>query len=142
MNTKPILFFDGKCPLCRSIVHFLLKQDKNKAFFFAPLQGETAKNILEEDEYLNLRTVILYENHHRYIKSDAVLEVFKRLGPPLSFLSYFSFLPKNFRDFIYQIIAKYRYRVFGELSLEDSNSIGQRHYPNKAGIFKNERILN
>jgi len=29
-------------------------------------------------------------------------------------LSYFKFMPKNIRDFLYRLVAKYRYRIFGK----------------------------
>lgn len=113
-DKHPIVFFDGVCPLCNSFVKFLLKRDKKGIFFVSPLQGESAKLVLSKSEIENLNTVVLYHSGKKWIKSDAVLEIFKRLGWPWRLLSFFTFLPKNFRDWVYQIVAKYRYRLFGK----------------------------
>jgi predicted DCC family thiol-disulfide oxidoreductase YuxK len=43
----------------------------------------------------------------------AVFKVASFLKPPMSFLRYFSFLSLFFMDFLYDLLAKYRYRLFG-----------------------------
>ena len=45
-QTRPILFFDGVCGLCNRFVDLMLKADSRDRFRYAPLQGETALNIL------------------------------------------------------------------------------------------------
>ncbi len=40
---QPILFFDGVCGLCNRTVDFVLQEDRDRRFLFAPLQGETFK---------------------------------------------------------------------------------------------------
>lgn len=114
LDRIPIVFFDGVCPLCASFIQFLFKVDHKGIFFASPLQGETAPGFLAQDEIQNLRTIVLHVDGKKYIKSDAVLEIFRRLGMPWRILSYFSFLPKNLRDFLYQIVSKYRYKLFGK----------------------------
>jgi len=47
LNQHPIIFFDGVCGICNKFVDIILKSDKNEIFFFAPIQGETAKRILQ-----------------------------------------------------------------------------------------------
>lgn len=111
---RSIVFFDGACPLCNSFVNFMFKIDKKGVFHAAPLQGETAKRLLSLEETQNLKTIVLYEREKKLYKSDAVLAIFKQTGPPWSLLCAFSFLPKNFRDFIYQIVARNRYKLFGK----------------------------
>lgn len=112
-NRAPILFYDGMCPLCGMFVRFLRKIDKRRLFLVSPLQGHAARSQLAEEQVRSLKTVVLKDGEKQWVKSDAVLEIFRRIGPPWSLLAFFSFLPKNLRDFIYQITAKYRYNVFG-----------------------------
>jgi len=48
-HRKPILFFDGVCGLCNRFVDFMLRADSQDLFRYAPLQGETARRLLEMD---------------------------------------------------------------------------------------------
>jgi len=107
---KPIVFFDGECGLCDSFISFLFKHDKDQYFLAAPLQGESAKHYLSKNSQGKLSTVILFEEGKEYVKSDAVLRIFKRLGPPWSIVSLFAFIPKAIRDMIYDLVAANRHR--------------------------------
>jgi predicted DCC family thiol-disulfide oxidoreductase YuxK len=57
--------------------------------------------------------VLLITSEGVYSKSDAVLEMARRLGSPWALLYAFRILPHGFRDAVYDLIAKYRYRIFG-----------------------------
>lgn len=114
---KNILFFDGVCNLCNASVQFVIKREKNSSLSFAPLQGETAKEILKDKkDYIdNLSSLILYKNNKIYDKSTAALLVakdLKALWPLVYYL--FIWWPKPIRDAIYSWIAKNRYKWFGK----------------------------
>ena len=49
-HRQPILFFDGVCGLCNRFVDFMLRTDSQHLFRYAPLQGETARRLLEMDD--------------------------------------------------------------------------------------------
>ena len=49
-RSQPILFFDGVCGLCNRFVDFMLRTDRHYRFRYAPLQGETARRLLEMDD--------------------------------------------------------------------------------------------
>src|SRR5207247_9951781 len=42
----PIIFFDGVCAMCNRFVDLILRADRREVFRFAPLQGETARELL------------------------------------------------------------------------------------------------
>src|SRR2546430_17318441 len=42
----PIIFFDGVCAMCNRFVDLVLRADRRDVFRFAPLQGETARELL------------------------------------------------------------------------------------------------
>src|SRR5688500_5250938 len=82
----PIILFDGVCGLCDRFVAWVLKADKKALFRFSALQGETAGQILAQHQrnVERLKTVVLVLNagtpeERLLIKSDAVLEVWRRL---------------------------------------------------------------
>ena len=111
---KPIIFFDGDCALCDSFVGFVLKADKLQTFYFAPLQGETAKKYLANQPLANVDSVILVESSQTLIKSDAVLAIASKLGLPWSILQIFKIIPKALRDWFYDLVAKNRIKLFGK----------------------------
>lgn len=114
MSEKPIVFFDGVCGLCNTMVDFFIQKDKKRKLLFAPMQGETAKGILTEMEIENLNSFVLYENGVKYYRSDAALKIFRYLGSGWRLLSYLSVLPNFLRDAVYKIIALNRYKWFGK----------------------------
>ncbi len=112
---KPILFFDGVCGLCNSSVDFAIARDKKSRLLFSPLQGETAKQLLSEDQIQNIATVIYRtaDGKHVYQRSAAVVRLLWQLGFPWSFCGWVLwFIPLPIRNLGYRIIAGLRYRLF------------------------------
>ena len=114
---KNLILFDGVCNLCNHSVQFIIKRDKQNLFLFTPLQGETAKPILE---YYNIDTreidsIILYQpNNGVTFKSTAALKIASKLGFPINVMVGFLIIPTFIRNWVYDIIAKYRYKWFGK----------------------------
>lgn len=113
MKERKIIFFDGHCNLCNGFIDFVIKRDKNKKFYFASLQGQKAKEVLEEEAISELSTVVLYDNGKTFKKSQAVFKVFEDISGVWFALGIFKFLPTTITDFFYTLIAKNRYVLFG-----------------------------
>ncbi len=115
-NKKNFILFDGVCNLCNTSVQFVLKHDKKQHFLFASLQSDAAAKLLLQFNFdiSKLDSIVLIEGDKVYEKSTAVLRIAKKLNPIWNLFYYFIFLPKGFRDFVYEIVAKYRYRWFGK----------------------------
>ena len=114
-SSHPILLFDGVCNLCNQSVQFIINRDQAGLFHFAALQSEVGKTLLQKHNLSpdNIDTVVLVVGDKAYTRSSAALQVLRHLGLPWSLLSVFLILPKGFRDFVYNYIAKNRYRWFG-----------------------------
>jgi predicted DCC family thiol-disulfide oxidoreductase YuxK len=110
---NPIIFFDGVCNLCNSSVNFVIDKDPNNKFKFAPLQSQFAKETIPET-YRSIDSIILMKNGVFYTKSDAALHIAKDLKGIVRYLWYYIFIPKFIRDWVYDLIAKSRYNVFGK----------------------------
>jgi predicted DCC family thiol-disulfide oxidoreductase YuxK len=110
MKKEPILFFDGHCHLCQGSVQFILKREKEAQFYFSPLQSELAQEILPEGLPDSL---IVYEKGKIRIKSDAALYMAFACRFPWPLFNIFRIIPVPIRDFIYDLIARNRYRWFG-----------------------------
>jgi predicted DCC family thiol-disulfide oxidoreductase YuxK len=109
-----IVFFDGICILCNNSVRLLLKADKKKCLYFSPLQGKYIQSLrLTQD----LKSIIFYDNSKIYYKSTAILKLCTRLGGFYRFMGIFYIFPPFVRDFMYDIVAKYRYKVFGKIEV-------------------------
>ncbi|MBT2725090.1 thiol-disulfide oxidoreductase DCC family protein [Bacillus sp. ISL-46] len=110
-----IILFDGVCNLCNNSVKFIIKRDTSGYFKFASLQGETGQRLLKKHSLnYDLNSFVLIEMEKVYIKSSAALRVCSKLGGAWRILSIFRFLPPLFRDFLYDIVAKNRYKWFGK----------------------------
>ncbi|AOW19466.1 thiol-disulfide oxidoreductase DCC family protein [Urechidicola croceus] len=113
---QPLLFFDGVCNLCNSSVQYIIKHDKNNQFTFASLQSDAVKNILLQFEETNskLDSILLIHNDKIYSKSSAILRVAKILGGFHKMAYFFIVIPKPLRNWMYDFIAKNRYKWFGQ----------------------------
>ncbi|PQL91835.1 thiol-disulfide oxidoreductase DCC family protein [Apibacter sp. wkB309] len=112
-----IVLFDGVCNLCNSTVQFIIKRDTHNQFKFSSLQSEYGQNFLKERNLASndFKSIILYEPEVAYYtKSTAALKIAQNLGFPYSLLSVFLLIPSFIRDWIYSLISKYRYHLFGK----------------------------
>lgn len=113
---KPVILFDGVCNLCNGAVQFVVKRDKKKMFRFASLQSESGQELLNK---FNLPTddfgsFVLITGDNYLIKSSAALNVLKGLGGLWQMFYAFIIVPKPLRDFVYDLVAKSRYKIFGQ----------------------------
>ncbi|MCL4143046.1 UNVERIFIED_CONTAM: hypothetical protein GTU68_057901 [Idotea baltica] len=107
-----VVLFDGVCNLCNGFVNFIIDHDKENKFKFASLQSDFAKKLIDQ-RFSDLSTVVFYDGDKFYQKSEAVLEIAKKL-PILRWVAFFAIIPKFIRDGIYMFVSKNRYRVFGK----------------------------
>ncbi|QCD67117.1 DUF393 domain-containing protein [Halomicrobium sp. ZPS1] len=111
----PVLLFDGVCNLCNAAVRFVVRFDAAGTFQFAPLQSEIGQALLERHD-LSTETfdsVVLIEDGEVATKSTAALRVARRLDGPWPLLYPAIALPAGVLDRAYDVVAAYRYRVFG-----------------------------
>ncbi|MFZ0773747.1 MAG: DCC1-like thiol-disulfide oxidoreductase family protein [Candidatus Sulfotelmatobacter sp.] len=121
--SHPIVLYDGVCGFCNRFVQFILRRDHNAIFRFASLQGALASGVLARHGLSpsDLDTVYVVVNLDSQgpnelvlSRSDAVLFVLKQLGAVCSSAALLlQLLPKFFRDFAYNAVARHRYRIFG-----------------------------
>ena len=116
-KNKQLILFDGVCNLCNASVQYVIKHDKNNVFMFAPLQGETGQLIIEKYQIDTAKTdsILLYtEGKGIVYKSTAALKIARKLGFPRNLLQVFLVIPPIFRNWVYDYVAKNRYKWFGK----------------------------
>ena len=114
---KKIILFDGICNLCNDSVLKVIQNDKKNVFLFASLQSNIGKEIIAHLGIdINLiDSIILYEPGVSYdIKSTAALKIMKEFKGIWLLTQVFMVLPENFRNVVYNFIAKNRYKWFGK----------------------------
>ena len=109
-----IVFFDGVCNLCQGSVRYLIKHDKKGVLKFASLQGNYAKDFVNETEIQSMQSIMFFDGKMLYKKSTAVLKLSRLLGGWHQLLLLGYILPRFIRDRLYNIVAKNRYRWFGK----------------------------
>jgi len=117
----PILLYDGVCGLCNRFVQFTLHHDRRATFRFAALQSPLASQILARHSVSpsDLDTVYVVLNPSQpdeslLARSDAVLFVLHQFGGlwrPAALA--FRLVPRALRNWVYRLVARNRYQLFG-----------------------------
>ena len=115
-----LLLYDGVCGMCDGLIQFVLRRDK-RVFDFAALQSPAAHAALARfggnaDVLTTMYVVVDYRGAAPALlaKSRAALFVMARLGGPWRAGALLGVLPTSLLDYLYDIVARYRYRVFGQ----------------------------
>lgn len=114
---KKLILFDGVCNLCNSSVKYVIRHDKNNIFMFAALQSHAGKKIMEAHQIDPKITdsILLYSPKKGIsYKSTAALKIAYYLGFPNSLMSVFLIVPACVRNWVYDYVAKNRYKWFGK----------------------------
>lgn len=117
-SNKILVGFDGVCNLCNSFVDFLIQRDAQDKFRFFSLQSEWAGRHLPAEvlsgEPGELDSVVVLYQGRFYRKSRAALLVLTQLGGVYRLLFCFRYLPVGLTDAVYNMIARNRYKWFGQ----------------------------
>lgn len=116
------VFFDGLCGFCDREVQWLLARDVDQRLHYAPLQGETAaaiRNRIPGSIPHELETMVLVERDGDGLRfsyrSDAALRILAISGASRRALRILRLMPRVLRELGYRVIARIRYRVWGQL---------------------------
>lgn len=112
----PVILFDGVCNLCNGAVNWVMDRDRGGQFRFASLQSDVGRAALDAAGAGNSLpdSIVLIDDAGVHTRSDAALRIASQLGWPWSWLRLFAIAPRGLRDAVYDVIARHRYRWFGE----------------------------
>ncbi len=119
---NPIILYDGVCGLCNGFNQFVLQRDPGDRFRFASQQSDFAARVLQRHGINpgDLDTVYLLLDYAQpgerlLARSDAAMSVLRKIGGLWAAVGgVLSLMPKGFRDWGYNLIARHRYRIFGK----------------------------
>ncbi|MGZ3904183.1 MAG: thiol-disulfide oxidoreductase DCC family protein [Bacteroidia bacterium] len=108
------MFYDGDCALCNHSVKFVVEHENNEQLFFCSLQSDFAELFLEKYGYdfSETSTMVLALGDKVYFKSSAALTACKFLKSPYSWLYVFIIVPPFIRNWVYNLIARNRKKLF------------------------------
>lgn len=112
-----IVLFDGICNLCNNTIIFLIKHDKKNKLHFAAQQTNAGERLMKQYHVLqDAQSVVFIKDKFVYYKSDAIIEIAKQLSgwPRIAIIG--SIFPIFLRNWIYDLIANNRYKLFGKKS--------------------------
>lgn len=112
--SQDLILFDGDCVLCSHWAHFVHARDQAQRFKFAAIQSPAGRALAQrfginaEAPETNLAVI----EGRVIFKSDVALGVLRAL-PGWSWVRVAVLAPKPLRDWLYDRIARNRYRWFG-----------------------------
>ncbi len=114
-GTAARIFYDGGCGLCHRWVRFVLAEDREGVFRFAPLGGAAFLASVPQTSRENLPDSLVVEMEGGVLlsRSAAVLAILARLGGVWGILSGVGgMFPAGFLDLAYDAVARVRRRIF------------------------------
>ena len=112
-SKKDIVVFDGVCVLCNRFFNWLIKNDKNEEFMYTNFQSNfSKKNNLKLKEINSV--AVIKTNGEKIYKVQAVYYILKKIDRYFIVRILLKLLPLFLTNICYDLIANFRYRIFGK----------------------------
>lgn len=113
------ILFDAECVVCSGWVHFILRWDARGTLRIGAVQSEAGRALLryaalDPDD---VDTMLLVERGVPYAKSSAFLRATRYFRFPMGLAALGLVVPRVLRDWLYDQVARRRYRLFGKKEL-------------------------
>ena len=118
MNVWPdddVILYDGVCVFCSRWVRFVVARDVHARFRFTAIQSPYGARLAQAFgiDPNDPDTNAVIHGGIAYFKSDAALTVASNLLG-WQWVRVLFAVPKPFRDALYNLVARHRYRIFGK----------------------------
>jgi predicted DCC family thiol-disulfide oxidoreductase YuxK len=112
----PLIVFDGVCVLCTAWLRFVLKNDLHGEFKFATIQSPAGRQLLTNNglDPDDPESFLLLLNGQPFSDSAAMIRVVSDFGGAWRAVKVLYLVPGPIRDWMYRLIARHRYRLFGK----------------------------
>ena len=121
LQGQSVVLYDGVCGFCNASVQTILRHDRHGTLLFAALQSEYGEAVIaRHPELKSIDSVVLVKESFRgtaeqvFVRSDAALRIAAYLGGWWKLFLVFRAVPRFLRDFLYDLFARHRYRLFGK----------------------------
>ncbi|HEX7175500.1 MAG TPA: DCC1-like thiol-disulfide oxidoreductase family protein [Pyrinomonadaceae bacterium] len=117
----PVLLYDGVCGFCNGAVQTILRHDRRGSLRFAALQSDYGRAALaRHPELAGVDSVVFLEaspetgRERVSVRSEAGLRVASYMGGAWKIFLLGRLLPASVRDYLYDLFARHRYKMFGK----------------------------
>jgi predicted DCC family thiol-disulfide oxidoreductase YuxK len=115
-GAPPVMVFDGVCVFCSRSVAFILRHEREPLIRFVAIQSDEGRSLARKygvdpddpDSFLFI------ENGVAHPKSGGLIALARHLKAPGNALTMLAVLPRTLRDWLYDRVARNRYRLFGK----------------------------
>jgi predicted DCC family thiol-disulfide oxidoreductase YuxK len=113
-----VVVYDGICHVCSGWVRFLERHRIEPKFTLVPMQSWEGKSLLtaygiDPDDPA---TFLVLDGGKQFTQSDGAIHIIAALGGLWSLFEVARVIPKPWRNALYQVLARNRYRWFGRRS--------------------------
>ncbi|MBK8956345.1 MAG: DUF393 domain-containing protein [Saprospiraceae bacterium] len=111
------LIYDGECSLCSRFCNWVRKADKQGKIEIFTLNEFRKAGIGPDQSYSTEElpdSILLIKENQWLFASDAIIQLGLVLGGIYKVFGAGLVIPKMIRDFLYQLVAKNRYRWFNK----------------------------
>jgi len=124
---RVLVIFDGHCGLCNGSVRWFLVRDRKDRLRFVPSESPKVAEILRRHgvnisaEPAGPDTILVVRDpggptERLLERSDGVMAMLEELPRPWpAVAAVLRWIPRGLRDFVYRLIARWRYRIWGRL---------------------------
>jgi predicted DCC family thiol-disulfide oxidoreductase YuxK len=114
-DDRPVIVFDGYCVMCSGSAQFVMRHDERGTFRMLAAQTPLGHALYEHYglDPRDYETMILIADGVATFKSEAVIRIAEGLGLPWSLVAVGRVLPRAWRNRLYGVLARNRFRVFG-----------------------------
>jgi predicted DCC family thiol-disulfide oxidoreductase YuxK len=125
-DSKPLFVFDGICVLCSGGANWLMRADRAGRVNLASAQSPLGQALYAHFGMKIDESYLLIDQGRAYTASAGYLHLAKILGGPWHIFRLAAMIPERWRDRIYNLIARNRYRWFGKADYCTLLTPGQR----------------
>jgi predicted DCC family thiol-disulfide oxidoreductase YuxK len=113
-----VIVFDGICNVCSGWVRFLERHRIEPPFKLIPMQSEEGKLLLGDYgiDPKDPTTFLVLDQGREFTQSDGTIHIIAALGGLWFIFIAARVIPKAWRDSLYRLLARNRYRWFGRRS--------------------------
>ena len=112
-SKRDIVVFDGVCVLCNRFFNWLIKNDKDEKFMYTNFQSDFSKKNNLKLKDIN-SVAVIKTNGEKVYKVQAVYYFLKKIDRYFIVRILLKLLPLFLTNICYDLIANFRYRIFGK----------------------------